>query len=298
MKLSLNDLFQKAAALTWRHRALYLYGFLLALLGGECIRTLGETNLGGDQLNDAFRTLRRTNPETLKTVAVTLLAALTVFWLISAAIGTWALASLLGGLDQALTEGSTSIKSAGSSGKNRFWSLLVVGFVTGGVAALMLIPPAFSIALAYFGDQPLFYGLACLWFPFAVLVWLVVSLIATVAQLHAVLAGAGPIEALAYSWRFLTRHTGDLLLVWAANDVGVGCAAGCATGLLILVSSIPAWIGFMINPALGFVLLVPSLILSLIVLFARGIVAVFQKAVWLLAYQELQGHFPLPEGEG
>ena len=289
MRLNLNQLLTRAANLTWRHRSLYLYGFLLVLLGGECLRTAGETNLGGDQLNDAFTQLRRTNPDTLKTIALAIAATLTVFWIISAAIGTWALGSLLAGLDQALTEGSTSIRSAGAAGRRRFWPLFVVGLLTGLVATLMLVPTAFSVAFAYFGNQPLFYGLACLWFPFAVLVWLLVSLIATVAQLNVVLAGAGPIEAIAYSWRFLTRHAGDLLLVWAANDVGVGCVTGCATAFLILVSSIPAWIGFMINPALGLVLLVPSLVLSLAVLFARGIVAVFQKAVWLLAYQELQG---------
>lgn len=288
MRLNLNETFARAARLTWSHRTLWLYGFLLVILGGECLRFGGETNLGGDQLQDAVNALRRADPNTLRTIALVAAALIGGFWLLSVLAGNWALGALLGGLDQALTEGGTSLRASAAAGRRRFWPLVAVGFLTGGVAALIAVP---SVATAVYGalaQQPGFFALACLWLPFAVLVWLAVGLLATLAQLHIVLSGAGPLEALTYAWRFLATHAGDLLLVWAANDVGVGCAAGCLTAFLILISSIPAWIGFAINPVLGFVLLLPALVLSLIVLIARGVVAVFQKAVWLLAFENLQ----------
>lgn len=288
MSLDLSPLFSRALRIAWAHRVLWVFGFLLAILGGECLRFGGETSLGGEELNDAIQDLQRMEEGAKATILLAVAGAFLAGWLLSIVVGNWALGSLLAGLDHAATDGITSFSSASREGRHHFWSLLVIGFLTGAVG-LVVASPSIAAALlgAYYGQPVLFAG-ACLWLPVAMLVWAGIGLLATVAQLHAVIAGVGPLSAIAQAWRFLASHLGDLMLVWAANDAGVGCAAGCATSLLVVIAGVPAWLGFLVNPALGFVLLIPSLIFTLLVMAGRGVVAVFQRAVWLLAYHELR----------
>jgi len=298
MRLDLGPIFSRAAHLTWGHPILWLYGFLLVVVGGECLRFGGETNLGGNQLDQALREFRRLDASTLRTIALAGVSIILAFWMVSIVLGNWAIGSLLGGLNQAASDGATSLRGSSALGRRAFWPLVAVGCLSGLVASALLLPSLATAVFGYLADQPVFIGAACLWLPVALTLWAAIGLLVTLAQLRIVLAGTGPFEALTSAWRFLTDNLGDLLLVWAVNDLGIGCGAGCVTGFLILAASIPAWIGFAIDPALGVVLLSPSLALSFLVVVGRGVIAVFQRAVWLLSYQELQGHVPPPREEG
>lgn len=288
MSLDLGPLFSRALRIASAHRVLWGFGFLLVIIGGECLRFGGETSLGGEELNDAIQGFQRMEEGAKAAVLLSVAVVFFFGWLLSIVLGNWALGSLLAGLDQAATDGVTSFSSASREGRRHFWSLLVIGLLTGATGLVVASPSIVTALLASYYGQPVLFAGACLWLPVAMLVWAAIGLLATVAQLHAVLAGAGPLSAIAQAWRFLASHFGDLTLVWAANDVGVGCAAGCVTSVLVVIAGVPAWLGFLVNPALGVVLLVPSLIFTLFVMAGRGVVTVFQRAIWLLAYHQLR----------
>ena len=76
--------------------------------------------------------------------------------------------------------------------------------------------------------------------------------------------------------------------MWFVNDGAIGCGAGCLTSTLTVATGIPALVAFAISPAFGLALVLPTLALLLLIVLGRGVVAVFQRAVWLLAYQDLR----------
>ena len=260
----------------------------------------GDFDLSEEQGGTLEGLVESLEPEFLLTMVAIAAVAVAVFWVVSVVVGNWALGALLGGIHQAVTEGTISFGSTTQLGRRYFWPMLVIGLLSGFAIVVAFVPVMGVGVITAVTGQPAFLLALCLWAPLVLIFIMGLLLVVTIAQVHVVLADAGPLEALSYGWSFLLRHLGDLLLVWVVNDVGVGCGAGCLIAAVVSLAAIPALLGFLVNPQLGMLLSVPAVLLGLLAVVFTGIVLVFRKAVWLLAYQRLQegASGSVPDGTG
>ena len=288
MHVSLGRAFSQAFDITVRRRFLWVYGILLVIFGGQCSLSFWNSGGGADG-GQELDNLLQNNEEFWLGVLVIVLVLVLLFWLLSIVIGNWALGSLIGGIGQSAETGGGSLSAAAQAGAGAWLRLVGIGFLTA-IAALPLVAPLVILGSIVFltGAEGLVVVLV-LWLPIALIGIVAVSLVATLAQIYAVRTDLGVFGSLGAGWRLFTGNAGDILVVWLANDLAVGCATGCVTMTVIALSVIPAVLGFLINPALGLVLLAPALLFLLVIFVITGIVKVFQKAIWVLAYRDLTG---------
>jgi len=311
MKISLGRAFSEALQITLRSRTLWVYGILLVIFGGQCSVPTSSFQGSEDQGQEFFNSIQRTGDGVILGLAIVVILVVLFFWLLSIVVGNWALGSLIGGISQSLptgpayrtgrqagaVDGSTSFSASSRAGMRAWLKLVIIGFLSA-LSILLLISPLLGVvAIIFLTGQGVLALLLLLWLPLAFIGTLFIHLVATMAQIYAVLGETGVFGSISAGWRLIMRNMWDILVVWLANDVGVGCAAGCVTGAVAAASIIPAVIGFLINPAVGLALLAPGLIFLLLISLAVGVVKVFQKAIWVIAYRELTSP-PIEEQEG
>ncbi|MEK7215665.1 MAG: hypothetical protein AAB289_08740 [Chloroflexota bacterium] len=285
---NLGEILRRSVEITLRHRVLWVYGVLLALFSGDCARVPGNSfDINRDQEGQMNRALQSIDPQAALVWGIAILAVVFVVIIGLMLVGNWATGSLLGGVHMVSMEGRTSFGSAAEQGRRHFWRLLLLGLISLAIVAAFILPTAATIALSI-AVAPVFLLTLCLWGPLLVIVLLLLSLVVTIAQIHVVLDEAGPITSLRFAWSFLRRHAGDIALVWLVNDLAVGCSVGCALSAVAGLAAVPAVIGFLINPAVGMLLLIPAALGALIVVFLAGIAQVFHRAVWVLSYERLR----------
>ena len=289
MRFSLGDVLRRSAVIALRHRVLWLYGCLLVLLGAECSHpNVLAFDLSDQQRLGLLERVQSVDASLLVTGVVLAVFAFMLLWAISVVVGNWAAGALLGGINLVVSEGTTSFGSSARLGWRYFGQMLVIGFLSGLMGLLLLVPLAAVLAVVMLTHEPVFLLALFLWLPVVLVGSVLLALLVALAQVHVVLACAGPLGAIVAAWRFLGRHWWELLLVWLVNEVAVGCATGCLLSSLVALAAIPALLSFFVNPALGAAFLVPVLLALLIATFVKGVIRVFQKAVWLLAYQGLE----------
>ena len=228
------------------------------------------------------------NAGLLVTGVVLAVFAFVLLWATSGVAGNGAVGALLGGINRVVSEGATSFVSSARLGWRYFGQMLVIGFLSGLMGLLLLAPLGAVLAVVVLTHEPVFLLALFLWLPVVLVGSVLLALLVALAQVQVVLAGTGPFGAIVAAWSFLGRHWWDLLLVWLVNEVAVGCATGCLLSSLVALTAVPALLSFFVNPALGAAFLLPVLLALLIAAFVKGVIRVFQKAVWLLAYQGLE----------
>ena len=289
MRLSLGDVLRRSAAITLRHRVLWLYGCLLVLLGAECSRpNVLAFNLSDQQRFELLERVQSVDAGLLVAGVVLAVFTFVLLWATSVVAGNWAVGALLGGISRVVSEGTTSFVPAAGLGWRYFGQMLVIGFLSGLAGLMLWAPLVAALAVAILSQEPVFFLALFFWLPVVLVVSLLMALMVALAQVQVVLADAGPLGAIFSAWGFLGRHWWDLYRIWLVNDVAIGCGAGCLLSSLVALTAIPALLSFFVNPALGAALLLPALLALLVATIVQGAVRVFQKAVWLLAYQGLQ----------
>ncbi|MBI2888038.1 MAG: hypothetical protein HYY02_12620 [Chloroflexi bacterium] len=287
MRLNLAETLRRGLAIAVANRVLWLYGFLLVLVSGDCFGAAG--NIGGDrdEWRDVAAFFGGMDSGLRITILIAAAALVLLYWVLSVLVGNWAIGALLAGANQAAEEGNATFGRSAALGWRHFWPILVIGLISGTVALTLLLPMAALGAAAALAGQPLLAVGICLWFPLVLLGLLALGILVTVSQVQVVLHDTGPLQALHAGWELLARHWWELLVVWLVNEMAIGCGAGCLVALVVAVTVLPAVIGFLVNPALGVALLLPTLGLLLVVALGMGVLRVFQRTVWLLACQEL-----------
>ncbi|GEM_PF-4319337 len=287
MKVSLGRAFGQALHITLRSRTLWVYGILLVMFGGQCSVPISNLPSSEDQGQEFLNSLQSMGDGVLLGLAIVVILVVLFFWLLSIVVGNWALGSLIGGIGQSAEGASTSFAASSRAGMRAWLKMAIIGFLSA-LSILLLISPLFGVAAVIFlTQQGVLVVLLLLWLPLAFIGALFIHLAATMAQIHAVLGETDVFGSIGAGWRLVMRNMWDILAVWLANDIGVGCAAGCTTGAIAAASIIPAVIGFLINPAVGLALLAPGLIFLLLISLAVGVVKVFQQAIWVVAYRDL-----------
>lgn len=276
---------RRSFSVALRSRSLWLYGVVLSVLGGEPLRAALFLNEGGAGNLEAW--LGEVSPDTLLALMEAVVVSTVLLWGISVLAGNWALAALLAGGRERLEGRGVSFRQAGAGGWSHFWSILAIGLLTGVAAVLLLAPLGAAGAAALLTHETAFLAVSWLWVPFAASGLVAVGLWSTVAQVHAVVEGAGPVRSLLAAAGLLNRRRGELLALWFINDVAAGCGGGCLLFGLAGTVAAPALLGLLLAPGDALVPALPGAVALLLASLASGAVQVFRRTLWLVAYQDL-----------
>ena len=325
MRINYEDILRRAWNITWNYRALWPFGFILALTGaggGTQFRShYSGHSQNGNPPPDLTRFLPHIPPEMEKYLVVIAasLACLFIILLIAATVARYvARTSLLLMVDEH-EEGTIH---TWKEGLGRGWSsaafrlflmelsltlpIALVVFILVSIALLPLLGWATgSLIVGILGTM---LSLAML-FPIILVILAVTVAIAIflpIARRVCVLEGAGVGEALTGGYRFVRAHLSDVVVMWAIM-LGVKVLwLVVLMPVLLLALLIGAAVGGMLALAVGGLaslfaggltpwilggavgLPVFLLIVSIPVLFLQGLMEVFKSSAWTLAYREMR----------
>lgn len=322
--MDFGRLLGRAFQITLHHRALWLYGFLLALFGGSG----GSMNYrfpGGGSGSPGGQGIPPV-PGDLGAMGVNsgamagLFAGLACIFLflvvLAVVIQAVSRAALIGMADDVERSGATTVRGGWGYGWSRFaWRNFLIDVLVGlAVAAI-----AFLLALVFGGafvalglgtgifsgdsgqaNAPGIVGLVCLsllcLLPLAIIVFAFISTWVNLAQRHVVLRDAGVFASLGEAWALFRAHLASLVglvvilfligLVWWFITVLI------AFGLGFGLSGVPGVIAYLLTEQTwaGVLAALPGFLLLLAAMAALGTLwTVFHETVWTLAYRELTG---------
>lgn len=334
--MNYTAILKRAAEITWRHRALWLFGVLLALFGGSSGGSGGGGGGAGPSLQYQFghgdlAGLQMPPEVSVALVPFILLAAL-VFILVMIAlavvVGYTARGALIGMVDEVERTGATSLSSGFRTGWARFLRLFAIALVIGlpATIALMVLlivlvaPPVGVIVFGVGQDMPALavlaglaaVGLFLLWLVLAIVVGAVIEVLSEVMYRRAVLDLDDVFQSVREGYRVVRSNLREVGLTWLIL-FGIRLALNIVLmPVAILAFGLVAMPGFAAWALTGSAVaaLVAALPLLLVIgaalVLAQGIYLVFHSAVWTLVYREITSggaevneaiDAPTPEGE-
>jgi len=295
---------KRAWQITWRHKALWLFGFLLALFGA------GGGSSSGRGLQYTIGPESGMRPQWI--VGILLFMAVVVFLAVVLVIVLTNIskAALVGMVDEADQSGETSVRSGWRIGRSRLWRLFGIDLALGipmFFAAILLIAIGLSPLLllaARSGALAAREALTAVSILLTVLLTLVAIAVLTVvgvvvgfvrdmAYRQAVLGQMGVMDSIRSGYRLARanlRHVGVMWLLLFGIDLVVGIVF---VPLFLLVGGIavaPAAAVYGATeqalPAIltGAVIGIPMVLLLSVL---GGVYQVFRSAAWTLTYREL-----------
>lgn len=231
-------------------------------------------------------------------LAVSLLVAVLVAIAVSLFVRNWAKGSLISAihdLEDQKRESLTIGSRQGLAVVKRFiwlnlvpWLLLLVTIIL--ILALLVITALLTPQAKEFAG--LLAVAAVLGMVIVILVGGVfVSLSITIAEQLVIRKDLPASQAFSAAARLVRRHLKEVVTMGAIN-LGIGCALGCATLILLLLFAALTLIAFSVSQKVGAVVAIligiPLIIIVLSSLLIRGIYAVFNTATWTLLFRELE----------
>lgn len=300
-----GKLLKRAVEITWRHKALWLFGFLLAFFTGS------HSGGGGQGLQYRIGQSDLAHPEWAWGLALLVILLVVLAIIAAVVLGNLSRGALIGMVRETEETGSTSARSGWRIGRSRLWALIGIDLVTvipAIIATMILIAVALSPLLLLVvgrrdpgsGDPWIILGivLTVLLLVGAVAVIIiggtVLGVVCEFAYRQCVLEGRGIWLSLREGYRMVRaqlRQVGVMWLLLFGIDlaagviilplvlIGSGLVAGAAAAVYAASESVASAI------AVAVVLGIPLALMSALV---RGVYLVFQSSAWTLAYRELQ----------
>jgi hypothetical protein len=304
--------FRRAWEITWRHKALWVFGFL-AQLGAVAGHVVAGSSSRWDQL------LRGSLPQVRRAiadfthgpyvaVAVAAMALLCIaIGLALALLSARGRAAMVDQVQAAESRGTVALQAGWLAGKRQLWpvffirlllGLPVVGAVLGGMLPFIgtsfltarqdrpeiVIPGVLAATLASL--TCLLPGL-CL----AVVIAIPLSVLRRLAVRACVLEGLSVRESIVRAWTLLQEYLGSLALLWMILlGIGIGLMIVLGLPLVLVMASLVmlTTLTVFISPLLFVALTaVTGLAVWLAGAAVNGVVETFFSACWTLAYREL-----------
>lgn len=311
-----SDILKRAFWITWRYRALWIFGFLLALCGGG--GGGGNFNFPGGGGEGGFGEPGNLDvPEIDPTVAIALVVGLVCLVVLLIAIGVVVRAvtrtALIGMVRQiAATETITAKEGWQWGWSSRAWRIFLLNLLIGiplSIIAVVLILLAVSPLLLLFLDTTASTVIGITLTIFAVLfvilllivIGAVIGPIQELAWRQASLDQDDVMDSLREAIQLLKHRFKDVAIVWLlmlGATIGWGFIAllvvlPVSVIAALLIGGIPAGLVYLISHS-GVGAAVTGVPLGLLVLIlintaASGFFLIYQSAVWTLAYLQLQG---------
>ena len=300
--MDIGKMLRRAWEITWRHKILWLFGFIIALTSGG-----GSSNRGVSYSYrlDYSDLQRMRMPEAWIVVPMVLLMLL----VLAAAIVLSVIAqgALIDGARQATRGDEVKGSAAWRKGTGRFWPLLGIRAIMFVVGLVLVIPLVAMVLLAVLPAQrgigageggiiAAICGVALCCLPL-VPIMIVLGLIALYADRACVLDGLGVFDALKEGWETLKNNLGPTLLVAVvlfAIQMVVGVVfAGGLLGITLPAGGV--W-GMAHNWRAAMVpVCCLGLLGGLVLLAVTTVLQTFVSSAWTLTYLEL--HLQVSETE-
>ncbi len=308
-----GKLLRRAVEITWRHKALWLFGFLFALFTGA------GGGGGGQGLQYRIGLSELARPEWAWGLA--LLVILVVFVVVVAAVvlSNISVGALIGMVREVEETDHTTVRSGWRTGRSHLWSLIGIDLVTvipAVIVALTLLTLALAPLLLLIPERGALAereALSVLGIVLTVLLVLgavaliiiggtVLSVVREFAYRQCVLEGRGVGSSIREGYRMVRAHLRSVglmwllllgidlavgVIVWPLAVVGFGLVGGAAATVYATSESVAAAI------VVALVLGIPVGLISALV---RGVYLVFQSSAWTLAYREVQAQSLVPTG--
>ena len=293
---------KRALEITWGHKALWLFGVLLALVGAG--------GRGASQ-HAQFTVSRgdRLHPGLVLALVAALVLVVVVAMLVTAVVGYLSRGALMGMVQEIEERGNTSVPSGLRIGWSRFLHLLAIDVVSAipvTLAALVMLALSLSPLVLLAAQRTLLtvvgiiltVGFLLATIATLTIVGLVVTVLRELAGRRCVLEKEGALDCIRAGYRMggdNLRHVGLIWLLLLAIDLAIGLAAIALVLAMLTAAAVPALVIFALTraaplaAATGVVLLLPGVLLLTL---ARGIYEVFRSATWTVAYLRLPVRSP------
>ncbi len=289
---------KRAGELTWRHKALWLFGFLFSLFSGR-----GGAN-GGQGMRYSFDAADRffTVPN-LIIVFMALGLGLLLF-IVGIVLRYLSRGALIGMVREAEQTGQTAIRSGWRIGWSRFLSLLGIDVVIGipAVIATMILVGIGLSPLLLLGAQEdaltivaiaLTVLMMLLVAGFLVAVGLVLNVLGEVAHRQCMLEGKGVLDSIRDGFRLGRQNLRQVGFTWLLL-FGISLVFGAVmiplSAVVLGIAAAPAAAFYAASESVGGSVLLGLLFAApgvVFLAFLGGVYETFQSAVWTLTYLEL-----------
>lgn len=322
-----TDIIKRALTMTWRFRALWIFGFFLALCGGGGGGNGGGNlnfNSGGGEFGQPgdMPQIPDIDPNILIAAGVGLVCLVLLLIVVSIVVRAVTRAALIGMVQQITDTGAVTVAEGWRWGwSRRAWRVFLIGLAIGlpvFIVTVVLILLAFSpLLLLLANDTAAMVGgimgtiAACLCVGLLLfLISLIIWPIQELAWRQTVLEDKGVLASLGEAFNLTKRRLKDVfVLCLLLVGIGIGwifvfllviLPAALLTALII--GGIPAllvylfsnsWIGAAVAGG-------PLALLAMIIVisFGTGLYLVFQSAIWTLTHLELTRIDPPPPPAG
>lgn len=315
------EVLKRAFQITWRHRALWLFGILLTLTGGggRGFRFNFPGGGGGDEGLPSFDDLGAM-PEIDPALTTAIVVAFILFIIVLIAVFTIVQyvtrTALIGMVKEIEDTGTTSVKSGFRTGWSRSaFRLFLINLVIGipmAIAFLLLLAFAASPLLLLFVDHiaarvigvMATVGLGIMVIILLVVAGVVISVLTLFFHRQCVLGEKGVIDSIRDGYWMVRRNLGETGLMWLLMlGVGIGWGILLIPATLIVgafafaVGALPGGLIYLITESeiagLAIGGIIGVVVLSTPLIFLNGLYLAFQSCVWTLTYLEIEAGRPL-----
>jgi hypothetical protein len=315
---------KRALEITWKHRALWLFGFLLALTGGGRgqinFRFPGGGGGGGQGLpgGRGLPSLPQISPQTIIIIAIAAVLAILVLVVVFVTIHYVSRAALIRMVQEIEETGEADVRRGFRLGwSRRTFHLFLIYLMVGLAMALV------SLVLILFGFSPLLLllvdniivrifsvastcGLCIPVVLFLIVLGVFVGVLLEIISRQCLLEGSGVLGSIRQGYALARRQLSHLAVIWLIMlGIGIGwfiVSFAVGLGIMILLG-LPALalvlgLGFgiyAITQSTGLsvavaamVGLIALLIISIPILFIAGLYLTFHSSVWTLTFREIK----------
>ncbi len=310
--MDLGYVLRRAWEITWRHKVLWLFGFLVALSSGAPTRSNVNYNSTTSELPPEMQHAIYefvTSPYFVVAIVALVLVSIVV-GLVLAFVGALGCAALVDQVRVAEESGTPSARAGFLAGWQHTWPVFLIRFLLRLPVGLLALAGAVPVLVGAFsmvqslrpGDSPppnilLILGstFACL-LPAVCLALLLAIPLGVLEQLSiraCVLERRSLGESFKRGWSVLKDNLGSIALLWLVLlgiGIGVALVIGLPLALCMLAILMPLLMVVVFSPILFVVLgFVVGIVAWLLGAALRSVVETFTSATWTLAYRELTG---------
>ena len=305
-------LLKRSFQITLRYRALWIFGFFLALCSGGGSGSGGNYsgNFGNGGSDNPFAGV---DPSVFITIGIVILCLVLIVIVVGVVVNSVTRGSLIGMVDQIEQTGTTTVKDGWRIGFSRhavniFLVNLILGLPITVLAILFLALALSPLIILIFNSDPtdqiiagvilLTIGLFLLWALFLFLISVLVLPVREFSWRYVVLRQRGPIAALQESFGLVVSHVKSVAIlllllagVWILWAVGSLFVAIIILLIAGIIGAIPGLLIYLIVQDVLPAIIVGGIVMLAVAVipltFITGLYLILRSGIWTLAYGEL-----------
>ncbi|MFA5867439.1 MAG: hypothetical protein WC891_05695 [Actinomycetota bacterium] len=306
MNLDFFDVIKRAWQITWKHKFLWVFGFLIALgAGGSNFSNSTNYSFNGNE-GSSVSTGAAGFAEAYLVVILIIAAVLMLIGLVIWILSIIATGGLVGAAAKIERGETTSLKDGFKIGAKNFWRVfglnIIVGLIIFCLVIVVIVPLIIIIVvMASSGNNGsgAVAGLICLIPVFILAIFLialvaaVLSLIAIYATRYIVLEKGRVFASLSNGWHLMRRRFAATFLMFLLVLL-ISALAGLAFAVPGLLIGIPVIVTLLSGIAaknfiVVFLAFIGIIFLVIVMSFFNGVLETYRSVVWTLTFMKISG---------